>query len=63
MSFWREQSNAALSRLRFPLTGTDYPSMIMEVSPREFRDICDGKPDLGDRGWMIGKELNAAQRV
>jgi len=40
-----------------PAHGIDYPSMIVEVSPREFRDICDGKLDLGDRGWMIGKEL------
>ncbi|MDM8551535.1 hypothetical protein QUF72_15720 [Desulfobacterales bacterium HSG2] len=50
-----------------PAHGIDYPSMIVEVSPREFRDICDGKLDLGHRGWMIGKELkegygNATER-
>jgi hypothetical protein len=43
-----------------PAHGIDYPSMIVEISPREFRDICDGSLDLGTRGWMIGKELNAA---
>lgn len=45
-----------------PAHGIDYMSMIVEISPREFRDICDGKLNLGDRGWMIGKELNA-QRI
>ncbi len=43
-----------------PAHGIDYPSMIVEISPREFQDICDGKLDISERGWMIGKELNAA---
>lgn len=43
-----------------PGCGIDYPSMIVEVSPREFRDICDGRLDIGARGWMLGKELLAA---
>lgn len=43
-----------------PGHGIDYPSLILEVSPREFRDICDGKLNLGDRGWILGRELNAA---
>ena len=43
-----------------PAHGIDYPSMIIEVSPSEFQHICDGKLNLGDRGWMVGKELRAS---
>jgi len=42
-----------------PASGIDYPSMIVEISPREFRDICDKKLDFGGRDWMIGKEMKA----
>jgi len=42
-----------------PAHGVSYPSMIIEISPSEFQHICDGKLDLEDRGWMVGKELRA----
>jgi len=42
-----------------PKHGIDYPSEIVEVSPREYQDICDKKLDLGERGWTVGVELTA----
>ena len=43
-----------------PMHGIDYPSMIVEVSPNEFQHICNGKLNLADRGWMVGKEYCTA---
>ncbi|MCB2264356.1 MAG: hypothetical protein LGR52_15675 [Candidatus Thiosymbion ectosymbiont of Robbea hypermnestra] len=40
-----------------PTHGVDYPSMIIEVSPSEFRHIRDGRLGLQDHGWTLGKEL------
>ncbi len=38
--------------------GIEYPSEIIEVSPREYADILAGKLDLGSLGKM-GQELPA----
>lgn len=42
-----------------PKHGIDYSSVIVEVSPKEYQDICDKKLDLGERGWTVGIELTA----
>jgi hypothetical protein len=42
-----------------PNRGVDYPLVIVEISPREYEEIRDGKIDLGSRGWSIGTELLA----
>ena len=42
--------------------GIEYPSVIVEISPREYKHICDGKLDLKARGWMVGSELPVSKR-
>ncbi len=41
--------------------GIEYPSVIVEISPREFKHVCDGTLDLSERGWMVGSELSASK--
>jgi len=41
-----------------PERGINYPSMIIEISPREYQSICEGKLNLNERGWKIGCELS-----
>ncbi len=40
-----------------PARGVRYPSVIVEVSPREFKNTGDLERDLTTRGWRIGREL------
>jgi hypothetical protein len=40
-----------------PAHGIEYPSMIVEVSPREYQYLLDGKMNFGTRAWTIGKEF------
>ena len=40
-----------------PAHGIDYPSVIVEISPREYAAIRDGK--LGFKDWTVGEELSA----
>jgi len=42
-----------------PDHGTEYPSEIIEVSPREYEAIQDGSLPLAPWGWTIGEELSA----
>lgn len=44
-----------------PARGIDYPSIIVEISPREYRDVRSGKLKLEFRQkvWTLGKELLA----
>ncbi len=43
-----------------PARGIDYPSVIIEVSPREFDDIRSNKLDIRRSGWIMGQELKAS---
>ena len=43
-----------------PAHGINYPSMIIEVSPTEYQNICEGKLNIRDHGWTISKELIAS---
>ena len=40
-----------------PARGIDYPSVIVEISPREFEALQEGK--LGYREWTVGELLSA----
>jgi len=40
-----------------PERGINYPSIIIEISPKEYQNVCEGKLNLNDRGWKIGYEL------
>lgn len=40
-----------------PARGIDYPSVIVEISPREYEAIREGK--LGYKDWTVGEELTA----
>ena len=40
-----------------PERGIEFPSVIVELSPREFANIQDGR--LGYRDWTVGEELAA----
>jgi hypothetical protein len=40
-----------------PAHGMDYPSVVVEVSPREYDAIEDGKLNFKD--WTVGEELTA----
>ncbi len=42
-----------------PTHGIDYPSVIVEVSPREYQKIQSDGLDIRCRGWAMGKELKA----
>ena len=40
-----------------PNRGIDYPSMIVEISPKEYGNRERLKTDLRTRGWRLGQEL------
>jgi len=40
-----------------PTRGIEYPSMIVEISPREYQLLCDGKMNFGTHAWTISKEF------
>jgi len=40
-----------------PTNSIEFPSLIVEVSPREYKEISSGKLDLKAFGWVLGKEL------
>jgi len=40
-----------------PARGIEYPSIIVEISPREYEGIRTLKPGFGDFHWTLGKEL------
>ena len=43
-----------------PERGIPYPSVIIEISPREYEAIKEGTLGFGDRGWTLGPELIAS---
>ncbi len=43
-----------------PGRGIEYPSVIVEISPREYQHIREGKLNLKDHGWEVGRELIAS---
>lgn len=43
-----------------PEYGIQYPSVIVEISPREYEALLTGKLDFGIRGWALGTELLAS---
>ncbi len=45
-----------------PARGVDYPSMIVEVSPREYEDIRNQTLDMRCHGWKLGQEVHADKR-
>lgn len=40
-----------------PSRGIDYSSMIVEISPKEYKSEERLKSDLQNRGWRLGQEL------
>ena len=42
-----------------PARGIEYPSVIVEISPREYEALQHGKLDFGSHGWSLGDELPA----
>lgn len=40
-----------------PGRGIEYPSIIVEISPKEYEAIKQRKLDLGVFGWTLGQEL------
>jgi hypothetical protein len=40
--------------------GIPYPSVIVEVSPKEYEDIRNSRLDFGPHGWRLGEELKAS---
>jgi hypothetical protein len=43
-----------------PARGIEYPSIIIEISPTEYKSIrTDGKVRFGNHEWTIGEELHA----
>ena len=40
-----------------PAHGIEYPSIVVEISPTEYEAIRDGKLDLGNHNWTVGREL------
>ncbi len=40
-----------------PAHGVFYPSLIVEVSPKEYEDIRNNRLDVRHRGWTLGQEL------
>lgn len=43
-----------------PKLGVDYPSLIVEVSPKEYEDIRNGTLQFQFEGWTVGEELSPA---
>ena len=42
-----------------PAHGIDYPSMIVEISPEEYKSVRTGTIRFADSDWTIGRELLA----
>jgi hypothetical protein len=42
-----------------PAHGIDYPSIIIEVSPEEYKSVRQGRLHFPNRDWTIGQELVA----
>jgi hypothetical protein len=42
-----------------PAHGIDYPSIIVEISPDEYKSVRDGKVRFANRDWTVGRELLA----
>jgi hypothetical protein len=42
-----------------PARGIDYPSIIVEISPSEYKFVRNGKVRFANRDWTIGRELLA----
>ena len=42
-----------------PARGLDYVMYVVEVSPREFRELQQGEMTFGQHSWSIGPELAA----
>jgi len=42
-----------------PAHGIEYPSIVIEISPAEYKSVRNGKVRFGERDWTIGKELLA----
>ena len=40
-----------------PARGIEFPSVIVEVSPREYEDICRNRLDISAYGWRMGREI------
>ena len=43
-----------------PARGVDFNSTIVEVSPKEYKDICDGKLEF-NAGWVLGRILLSSE--
>jgi hypothetical protein len=43
-----------------PARGIDYPSVIVEISPDEYKSVRTGTIHFADRDWTIGRELLAS---
>ncbi len=41
-----------------PERGIEYPTLVIEVSPKEYKAISEGRLGFGNRGWMMGEELS-----
>ncbi|MGO8818755.1 MAG: hypothetical protein ACLQVG_29275 [Terriglobia bacterium] len=42
-----------------PAHGIEYPVVIVEISPKEYEALRDGKLSVDNEGWSLGKELEA----
>ena len=42
-----------------PARGIQYPSVIVEVSPREYDEIRNNRLDISSHGWTLGREFGA----
>ena len=43
-----------------PGRGIEYPCIIVEISPAEYKVVRNGKVHFGNRDWTIGEELLAS---
>jgi|ERR1035437_3076412 hypothetical protein len=43
-----------------PAHGIDYPSVIIEISPEEYKTVFSAGFRFGNRDWTIGEELLAS---
>ncbi len=55
-----ERGIEAIAFAADPANGIEYPSMIVEISPREYQHLGAGKLTLETRGWTLDKELMAS---
>jgi hypothetical protein len=54
-----EQGIEPMGFVADPAHGTDYPFVVVDISPHEYESILEGKLVLDDEGWTIGRELPA----